>query len=133
MTEVERKDVLARELEQLDRLTALARLHGPRLTRALTRQATHVQALLGREVPPARQLLRKLLADRSAVRPSRSTAAEVSVRRPALLRPPLDGDRARRERARGTCVGRRNRLAVPRWSWQISPTGISRRLPYERR
>jgi hypothetical protein len=66
--------VLTCELEQLDRLTALARLHGPRLTRALTRQATHVQALLGREVPPARQLLRKLRG-RSAVRPSRSTAA----------------------------------------------------------
>jgi DNA invertase Pin-like site-specific DNA recombinase len=57
-----RKDVLARELEQLDRLTALACLDGPRLARALTRQATHLQALLGREIPQARQLLRKLLA-----------------------------------------------------------------------
>jgi DNA invertase Pin-like site-specific DNA recombinase len=60
--EAVRKEVLARELEQLDRLTALARLDGPRLARSLTAEATHVQALLGREVPQARQLLRKLLA-----------------------------------------------------------------------
>ena len=61
-SEVARKEILGNELEQLDRLTALARLDGARLKRALTAQASHVQALLGREIPQARQLLRKLLA-----------------------------------------------------------------------
>src|SRR5260370_39961055 len=60
--EIARKEILGKELEQLDRLTALARLDGARLKRALTAQASHLQALLGREIPQARQLLRKLLA-----------------------------------------------------------------------
>jgi len=52
--EAGRKAELERELEQLDRLTRLARLDETQLARALQREAADVAALLWRETSPAR-------------------------------------------------------------------------------
>jgi site-specific DNA recombinase len=60
---------LVARLRNLDQLTALATLEGPRLSRTLAERVADVQHLLGRHIPRTRQLLRTLIPGRIVCTP----------------------------------------------------------------
>ena len=67
--EVTAKKALARRIAELDRLAQLTSLDAKRLERALVGQVADVRALLGRSIPQARQMLRKLSEGRIVCAP----------------------------------------------------------------
>jgi hypothetical protein len=63
------KKAIAGRLAELDRLAQLTSLDAKRLERAVVDRAADVKALLGRSIPQARQMLRKLIEGRIVCAP----------------------------------------------------------------
>ncbi len=68
-TEKARKTALTAELEKLDQLAKVASLDDAQLKRQLQARVSDVTALLGKHTVQARQMLRKILADKIELGP----------------------------------------------------------------